>query len=59
MEHLLRLEDWAKWEATLQRLVYDDADMARFLERHTETKAHLEQRRAHRAALDAAAAEAQ
>ncbi len=57
---LLQAKDWEWWEGVLQRIVYDEAEMAAFLASHAESKARLEQHRAERqaeaAALDAARA---
>ncbi|EIE24783.1 pseudouridine synthase [Coccomyxa subellipsoidea C-169] len=57
---LLQAKDWEWWEGVLQRIVYDEAEMAAFLTSHAESKARLEQHRAERqaeaAAFDAARA---
>ena len=49
LDELLVGAEWERWEATLARITYDDADMAAFLALHEASKAHLERVRAERA----------
>lgn len=49
---LLALEDWRKWDEALQRICYDEAEMASFLEQHAVRKAQLEDKRAARRTAD-------
>lgn len=51
---LLQVQDWEYWEAMLQRIAYDDAEMEVFLV-HAQSKARLEQHRAGKQAFEAAA----
>jgi hypothetical protein len=46
LDVLLQLEDWSRWDATLKRITYDEAEMATFLEHYAASKARIEERRA-------------
>lgn len=50
IDELLQAGDWERWESTLQRIAYDEDQMAAFLASHAQSKARLELRRAERAA---------
>ena len=52
---LLQVQDWEYWEAMLQRIAYDEAEMEAFLVMHAQSKARLEQHRADKQAFEAAA----
>ena len=49
ISELCSAKEWERFEATLQRITYDQAEMAAFLEAHESSKAAAAQRRAERA----------
>ena len=49
INELLIGTEWERWEATLQRITYDAAEMAAFLATHESSKADMERKRAERA----------
>ena len=48
VSELLAAEEWGRWDATLQRITYDEAEMAAFLEAFEQHKAAAAHRRAER-----------
>jgi hypothetical protein len=54
MNELLCTSEWEWFDATLQRITYDEAEMAAFLHAYERSKAAAEQRRAERVQQQAA-----
>lgn len=53
LDMLLRLEEWKRWDETLQRMWFTDEAMQEFIESATAWKDALAKRRSERRSLEA------